>query len=267
MMSVYTKEKMSGLVKWVFTLPLTYIIYYAFSLLIPQAGTVSLILRYAVMIGIFLFLSTRFLSFDWHRYLRCNYPQSRFSWKKLFAGMALMFFILSALSFIRMLIYPAAFSVTFDVTKAADTIAPVILVAVAALSEELMFRGFVAFFAGREAVQSILCCLSSGLLFALAHFQNPEVSEMGIMSMLFYFVFGALLMFIYLKDGGIEFALGIHIGNNLVPALLVTYPGAVISTNAVFTAPQSLIEDFIACAVVFVIFFISGRKAHSQECI
>lgn len=263
MMAVYSKEKMSVLVKWVFTLPMTYVIYFVFSLIIPQVGMASLVMRYGLMICVFLFLSTRFLSFDWRRFLRCNFPQSRFSWKKLLAATGAMFCLLSALTLVRMIGRPWNFYKSFDPSRIKDMFAPVILVLVAAFSEELMFRGYVAFFGGREPGQSIPCCLVSGLLFALAHFENPEVSSMGLVSMLFYFVFGAILMYIYLKDGGIELALGIHIGNNLVPALLFTYPGAVVTTNAIYTVKQSAAEQFIACAAVlaFFIFLYKGERS------
>jgi len=162
-------------------------------------------------------------------------------------GAALMFVFLCAGSFIHMAIKPQAFSFSFDATQVIQWIPTVIVIVIAALSEELMFR---AFFSLIKAKRWKLC-LASALVFTLAHYSNPEVSDHAVASMLFYFVFGAMLMYFCLATGGIEFSLGVHIANNLVAALIFTYPSAVLTTNALYTSPFSIAESLVALACVF----------------
>ena len=151
------------------------------------------------------------------------------------------------------------FTYTFDSSRFYEWLLSLVLIVLAALSEELMFRSYVAHFAELENPAKWKAVLASGLLFAIAHFQNPEVYAQAFMSMAFYFVFGAVLMLYYLKDSSIEFPLGLHIGNNLVAAWFFTYPSAALRTNALFTAPMSVVEEFVACAILLALVLVRPR--------
>ena len=245
---------MSNFVKWCFALPLTYILYFVLSLILPQGGLIAASLRYVVIIAVFLAVCRKFLGFD----IRLFFTQSggKFSFRRFFCSFFLMAIMLSVFSFIRMLINPQTFVYTFESSRFYEWVLSLVLIVLAALAEELMFRAYVAHFAGLDEVVRWKAVLASGLLFAIAHFQNPEVDAMAFQSMAFYFVFGAVLMLFYLRDKSIEFPLGLHIGNNLVAAWFFTYPSAALKTNALFTAPQSAVEGFVACAILLAITLI-----------
>jgi len=245
---------MSNFVKWCFALPLTYVLYFVLSILLPVNGMVASAIRYAVMIEVFLVICKKFLNFDIRLFF--NKDREKFSFKRFFAGFFLMAGILSVLTVGRMLLNPGTFVFTFDLTRFYECLMSLVLIVLAALAEELMFRAFIANFKGMENPPVVKTVLISALLFSIAHFQNPEVVANAVPSMLFYFVFGAVLMLFYLRDRSIEFPLGLHIGNNIVAAWFFTYPTAAVQTNALFTGPQSTAEEFIACALLFGIYLV-----------
>lgn len=245
---------MSNLVKWCFALPLTYVVYLVLSIILPQGGLIAASLRYLVIIAVFLVVCRKFLDFD----VKLFFFRSGegFSFKRFFSGFFLMAGLLVLLTLARMLISPQSFAFTFDPLRLYEWVFSLVLVVLAALAEELMFRAYVAHFTAVEKPAVRKAVLASSVLFAVAHFQNPEVQAHAIESMVFYFVFGAVLMLYYLRDGSIEFPLGLHIGNNIVAAWFVTYPTAALQTNALFTAPQSAVEEFVACGILLVLVLV-----------
>jgi len=245
---------MSIFTKWCFALPLTYILYFVLSIILPSGGLIAAALKYVAIIAVFLTVCKKFLNFDVKLFF-CRSGE-KFSLRRFFCGFFLMAGLLSLLMVVRMLRNPGAFVFTFDASRLYEWIFSLVLVVLAALAEELMFRAFIANFAAMENPPVVKCVLASALLFSIAHFQNPEVAANAIPSMLFYFVFGAVLMLFYLRDRSIEFPLGLHIGNNLVAAWLFTYPTAAVHTNALFTAPQSVTEEFIVCALLLGFYMI-----------
>lgn len=251
---------MSKTVKWCFALPLTYILYFVISLILPRRSILFIYLQYILIIAIFLVICKKFLNFDVKLFFTPS--GKKFSFKKLFSGILFMAILLSTLSFVRMLISPQSFTYTFDSSRFYEWLLSLVLIVLAALSEELMFRSYVAHFAELENPAKWKAVLASGLLFAIAHFQNPEVYAQAFMSMAFYFVFGAVLMLYYLKDSSIEFPLGLHIGNNLVAAWFFTYPSAALRTNALFTAPMSVVEEFVACAILLALVLVKPKLFH-----
>ncbi len=237
-MGVYSKERMTRRVKWFFALPLTYVIYFAFSLLVPDAGLFSVVLTSLVLILSFFLVSKFLLGFPLHSFIR---QEGRFSWPLFFLGLLVMAALCAATSFLLMVLHPQMYEYSLrPETVVTDWLVSIAVVLAAAFAEELLFRGFVAFFPSdtleKDGSRFYRYCLASGILFALAHFKNPEINGMGaIWFMSFYFILGCFLMYFYLRSGGMEFSLGVHIGNNLIPALFFSYPSAVLRTNTVFT--------------------------------
>ncbi len=113
-------------------------------------------------------------------------------------------------------------------------------------SEELFFRVFLGRFltqllsgiSGHKALNMSITATVSGLLFLSAHLNNPEIlTRPDAWAMyLYYFLFGFLLMYISLREGGYEAAFGIHIGNNLFTSLILNYEGSVMPTPALFVS-------------------------------
>ncbi len=236
-MSVYPKEKMTRTVKWVFALPLTYVVYFALSLLLPDIGRARLVLSYILLILSFCLVSKFLLGFPLRSFLR---QEGRFSLRLFWTGLLVMMLVSTGLSFVQMLLNPRLYEYSLRPQHMiGDWTLSIVIVLLAAFAEELLFRAFVAFFPSptleRDSSKFWKYCLVSALLFVVAHFQNPEINgSQAVWAMLFYFVFGCFTMYFYMASGGIEFSFGVHVGNNLVPALFFSYPSAVLQTNTVF---------------------------------
>lgn len=118
---------------------------------------------------------------------------------------------------------------------------PLILIIIAAFFEEFIFRGYFAFLISDELPKKnttkLTYSLINGIVFALAHWQNPELGKTSltqIFILFIYFALGAFLMYLMLETGGIEASFGIHLFNNLFCFLIVAYPNSVIPTYSLF---------------------------------
>ena len=100
------------------------------------------------------------------------------------------------------------------------------------------------------------------MFFGLAHSANPEVAEMGYLVMIFYVGTGLLLGIMTLMDDGLELALGFHLGNNLMAALLITSDWSALQTDAIFrytaeeatnTVAEIIMPVFIVYPIILLI--------------
>ncbi len=100
--------------------------------------------------------------------------------------------------------------------------------------EEYLFRGYLMQQVGIVVRNRWFPLLLTSVLFGLFHSANPEVLEMGFGIMAFYIGTGLLLGIITLMDESLELAIGFHLGNNMMAALLVTSEFAALQTDAIF---------------------------------
>ena len=100
--------------------------------------------------------------------------------------------------------------------------------------EEYLFRGFLMQQIGIAVRNRWFPLAITSIIFGLFHSANPEVAEMGYGVMGFYIGTGLLLGIMTLMDDGIELALGFHLGNNLMAALLLTSDFSALQTDAMF---------------------------------
>jgi len=170
------------------------------------------------------------------------------------------------------LIWPGSYSMNFDARVFIPfALLAILITPIQTTSEELFFRGYLVQGGSLISRNWIFLSIWSGVLFALPHFSNPEVAENIIVVMLTFFVLGAFLAYISLKDGTIELAIGVHAANNLMAGLLVTFPESVLPTPAILTTTHfdpvfSLITELIMCALMYLIVFFrrSGRKGIAE---
>jgi membrane protease YdiL (CAAX protease family) len=92
----------------------------------------------------------------------------------------------------------------------------VLILAPAALAEELMFRGLPMVIAGRTLGRGRAILLLS-LLFALAHIRNPDVTSAGLANIA---LAGIWLSLAFFSPGGMWTAFGAHLGWNATLAAL-----------------------------------------------
>lgn len=100
--------------------------------------------------------------------------------------------------------------------------------------EEYLFRGYLMQQIGIIVRNKWFPLLFTSVIFGLFHSANPEVAEMGFGVMGFYIGTGLLLGIMTLMDEGLELALGFHLGNNLLAALLITSDFSALQTDALF---------------------------------
>ena len=133
--------------------------------------------------------------------------------------------------------------------------------------EEYVFRGFLMQQIGVAVKNKWMPLIITSILFGLAHSANPEVAELGYITMVFYIGTGLLLGIMTLMDDGLELAIGFHLGNNLMAALLVTSDWSALQTDAVFKytseqATQSLMEILIPILVLYPVFLLILAKIY-----
>lgn len=260
---MYPKEKMSRLAKWFFGIPLIYTLWRFFSVAMPsyaESPRMEILLNiisYALFIAIALLVVQRFLNFPAKRMLG---EDGKLDWRGFAIGFAVMLGVQLSMNFIAMAVNPQDFKHTLDAQGwILDWTLALVLVVAAAFLEELLTRAYIAHFVNDDMetrpLNMLYYCLASALLFAIAHFSNPEVAGSGAFyAMAFYFMMGFVLMLVTLRTRSMGAALGIHIANNLVNAWFFTYDNAAVKTNALYTqanneGPMLLVQAAISLAV------------------
>lgn len=133
--------------------------------------------------------------------------------------------------------------------------------------EEYLFRGYLMQQIGIIAKNRWFPLISTSVIFGLFHSANPEVAEMGFGVMAFYIGTGLLLGIMTLMDDSLELALGFHLGNNLMAALLITSDFSALQTDALFKYtgvenPSDILNEMIvSIAVTYpIILLILAKK-------
>lgn len=133
--------------------------------------------------------------------------------------------------------------------------------------EEYLFRGYLMQQIGVLVKNRWFPLILTSVLFGLMHSANPEVAEMGYITMVLYIGFGLLMGIMTLMDDGLELALGFHFGNNLMAALLISSEWSALQTDALFkntaeNASDGVIQEMLitVCITFPVILFILAKK-------
>ncbi|ASV28809.1 CPBP family intramembrane glutamic endopeptidase [Maribacter cobaltidurans] len=133
--------------------------------------------------------------------------------------------------------------------------------------EEYLFRGYLMQQIGILVKNKWFPLLLTSIMFGLMHSANPEVAEMGYITMVLYIGFGLLMGIMTLMDDGLELALGFHLGNNLMAALLVTSDWSAIQADSLFrntaeSATGDIVQEMlISVFVTFpLILFVLSKK-------
>lgn len=276
---MYQKEKMSRLAKWFFGIPLIYTLWRFFSVAMPsyaESPRMEILLNiisYALFIVLALLVVQRFLNFPAKRMLG---EDGKLDWRGFAIGFAVMLGVQLSMNFIAMAVNPRDFKYTLDAQGwILDWTLALVLVVAAAFLEELLTRAYIAHFVNDDMetrpLNMLYYCLASALLFAIAHFSNPEVAGSGAFyAMAFYFMMGFVLMFVTLRTRSMGAALGIHIANNLVNAWFFTYDNAAVKTNALYTqanneGPMLLVQAAISLAVCTLAVLYHRPMSQSKE--
>ncbi|TDD97050.1 CPBP family intramembrane glutamic endopeptidase [Flavobacterium cellulosilyticum] len=133
--------------------------------------------------------------------------------------------------------------------------------------EEYLFRGYLMQQIGVIAKNRWFPLLFTSIVFGLFHSANPEVAKMGFGVMIFYIGTGILLGIMTLMDESIELALGFHLGNNLMAALLITSDFTALKTDALFKYsgvenPVDMLNEMIVSILIVypIILYIFAKR-------
>lgn len=128
------------------------------------------------------------------------------------------------------------------------------------LAEELFFRSYILQGLSTIYTKSIFAIVMSSIFFMGAHMMNPEVEQYGVILMCtYYFLSGFFLALITGLDNGIEQSFGIHTATNLYGALIISYEGAALKTDALWTIQKPSGMILVAGSVIsmFIYYAIS----------
>ena len=129
--------------------------------------------------------------------------------------------------------------------------------------EELIFRGYLMQGFSKMLKNRYLPLIITSFIFGFLHFFNPEVDKLGNGIMFYYVGTGFFFGIITLMDEGTELAVGLHIANNLITALLVTADWTAFQTESLYTdisEPSLGIELFIYLVIVYPITLLYFSK-------
>jgi membrane protease YdiL (CAAX protease family) len=198
-------------------------------------------------------------------------PRPQVRWSRAAAGAAVWVALVTVMTLLEALIFPGRYVFTPNLPVLLPfAIAAVFLIPLQTSAEELFFRGYFLQAAGLVVRRPLVLAALSGLLFALPHAANPEVAVSFWPAMGFYFVFGAVLAALTLREGGAELALGVHAANNLFTVLFANFDGSALKTPALFTASgfdpwYNLVGTAVALLVLCLIFGLLLRPRRIVE--
>lgn len=240
----------------------------AYEMMKAIPGNLSLIfnlLPFVFLLGL-LFVLVRYM--HERSILSLTTSRKRVDWKRILFSFSLIV-IITIISFtvsyyadssqIEMQFNPTKFAILFIIS--------IILFPFQIGLEEYLFRGYFMQHIGIMVKNKWFPLVFTSVLFGLAHSANPEVAELGFITMIFYIGTGLLLGIMTLMDEGLELALGFHLGNNLLAALLVTSDWSALQTDAIFKytaeeAQTTVVEILIPVFVFYPIILIILSKVY-----
>ena len=190
------------------------------------------------------------------------------NWRRVGVGFVVWALLLGIGTLVEYLVSPESFTITFNASIFIPfTILAVLITPLQTTAEELFFRGYLVQAGSLISRNWIFLAIWSGVLFAMPHFLNPEVASNTWVMMMSYFVLGAFLAWISLKDGTIELAIGVHAANNLMAGLLVTFPESVLPSPAILTTTHfdpvySLVTVIFFCALFYLLVFVRRKSTN-----
>lgn len=239
----------------------------AYEMMKSIPGNISLVINllpFVFLIGL-LFVLVRYLH-D-RSILSLTTSRKKVDWKRILFSFSLVVTITIVSFTVSYFLDPNQIELQFNPTKFAILfLISIILFPFQIGLEEYLFRGYFMQYIGVMVKNRWFPLILTSVLFGVAHSSNPEVAELGFITMIFYIGTGLLFGIMTLMDDGLELALGFHLGNNLLAALLITSDWSALQTDAIFkyTAEEAQTTAFeiIIPVLVFypIILMILSKK-------
>ena len=120
--------------------------------------------------------------------------------------------------------------------------------------EEWLFRGYLMQGFATMTRSRILSLLLTSIIFGSLHILNPEIEKLGYGLLAYYIGTGLFFGIMSLMDEGIELAIGFHVANNLITAILVTADWTAFQTASLYkdvSTPNLISELFLFLVVIY----------------
>ena len=245
---------------------------YEFMKSIPANVNLAInLIPFAVLLAL-LFVFVKFI--HQRSILSLTTAREKIDWSRIFFSFSLVAVLTLTFFGISYAMDPSGIALQFDPVKFSILfLISIILFPFQIGLEEYLFRGYFMQHIGILVKNRWFPLFFTSIIFGVMHSANPEVAEMGFITMIFYIGTGLLLGIMTLMDEGLELALGFHFGNNLLAALLITSDWSALQTDAIFryTAEeaQNTMIDIIVPVLVFypiILFVLAKRyKWHSWQ--
>lgn len=240
----------------------------AYEMMKDIPANVSLIINLApfAVLLVLLFILVKYM--HQRSILSLTTSRSKIDWKRFFFSFSLIIVFIVGSFAAAYYMDPSQVELQFNPQKfAVLLIISLILFPFQIGLEEYLFRGYFMQHIGIIVKNKWFPLLVTSVFFGIAHSANPEVAEMGLIVMIFYIGTGLTLGIMTLMDEGLELALGFHLGNNLMAALLVTSDWSALQTDAIFkyTAEQAdntMMEILLPVLVFYPIFLLIMAKKY-----
>jgi uncharacterized protein len=202
---------------------------------LPIANFVAVNLQFIfLMLGMFIAMKL----IHQRRFRSLVSADASLKWSRFFTGFGVWTIGLAIIITISYLTSPQDFAWTFSWQSWLPLLVMVLVFTpIQTAAEELLCRGYLTQSLGLLTRNRLLLIALPNMLFALAHFSNPEMNRGPVFSALYYWGFGAFAALLTLRDNRLELAMGIHAANNMIGFLFVNTKDSVIKTASVFTLP------------------------------
>ena len=120
--------------------------------------------------------------------------------------------------------------------------------------EEWIFRGYLMQGFATMTRSRLLSLLLTSIIFGSLHILNPEIDKLGYGLLVYYIGSGLFFGILALMDEGIELAIGIHLANNLITAILVTADWTAFQTASLYkdvSTPSLIVELSLSLLLLY----------------
>jgi membrane protease YdiL (CAAX protease family) len=131
-----------------------------------------------------------------------------------------------------------------------------LLIPMQTTAEEVFYRGWIQQRLEKVARSIWLVSTIGGLLFALPHLANPEVSGNIALPIIGYGSTGFMLTWVTMRDKSMGLAVGAHAANNLSAGLLVSSIDSALPSASLYVTPEVSWGPAAVVSVLFIPLFI-----------
>jgi uncharacterized protein len=187
-------------------------------------------------------------------------------WRRIFAGFLVWWVIGCLFSGIDYLLNPKNYVLSFTQNWFFCLPLALILTPIQTSFEELLYRGYLMQGMALILRNRIALVMINGILFMLPHLANPELQRGGILA-IYYFIFGAALAALTIRDNGLELSLGIHAANNLLVLIFNTKDSAlpVPSIWQVQTHNPPIVDIALTVLMFTIVYYIFFGRSNTKS--